>query len=329
MLRSNWRYVFATFGGVALAIGLWLGLSPREPNLPRYSYGKPASTDYHPGGSQCRPKVLSGLSGERAASERNRCADSAEQYRLDTDDLAQQTRSADAAQATSITSYDTARLSLAGAIIGLATLFSAAFAAWYARHAFKQAKRQADLQETSLKLLSRPFLYLDKVEIKQEGEGLTAIFHVKNIGTSPAVNLRCETYLAIGLGHIDIRGAPFAAHGVSLPVCPPNVSRKLFARLKDVPEIHEELQEHTRICLGVKVTFDTRFRTDKVIEDHRYCDWPERFSDTFYLNTHTTSSDEPTFFDLMEITDEDEEADEDSDWGEDHASSPVDKREIP
>lgn len=127
--------------GVIAAL-LWAGLRPREPDLPAYQYGERASADYQPGGAGCQPRQLASLADKgKAASERKRCADATEQHRLQREDLIQQTRAADAAQAQAATNYDLARMALWGTIGGFLTLIAASLAAVYAREAAIEARR--------------------------------------------------------------------------------------------------------------------------------------------------------------------------------------------
>jgi hypothetical protein len=120
---------------------LWTNLEPRQPDLPTYQYGEGPSADYEPGGARCEPAVLAAIRDNRkAAAERERCSDAAEEHRLKSDDLVQQTRAANAADQSARTNYDLARMALWGTIGGFLTLIAASLAAYYARDAAKASR---------------------------------------------------------------------------------------------------------------------------------------------------------------------------------------------
>ena len=124
-----------------IAAALWVGLQPRQPDLPTYQYGERKSADYQAGGTSCDPRALASIRDSgKAATERKRCADAAEEHRLKSEDLVQQARAADAAQAQAWTNYDLARMALWGTIGGFLTLIAASLAAYFAREAAKATR---------------------------------------------------------------------------------------------------------------------------------------------------------------------------------------------
>lgn len=144
MPRGNWGFFAAILGCLAAAIALWTFLRPVEPRLPSYQISEAVKPDYRAGGSQCEPSVIAKLSGVEAARKIDSCEDAAEQHRLQSNDLTQQTRAADAAREGVFLNYNQAVLTVAGLIVGGFTLMAAGFAAWYAKRAADETRRSAE-----------------------------------------------------------------------------------------------------------------------------------------------------------------------------------------
>ena len=272
---------------------LWWQFSPRQPQLPVYAQPKEQSATYQAGGADCRPEVLALLAGKEAASEGNRCSEASEQHRLQSDDLIQQTRAADAAQSGARTAFEATRVALWGLIGGLLTLVAAAFAAYYARRAYLETKRSADLAEKSLEITARPFIYLEGLDWEELSDddtlfGLKFTFRLGNLGHLPATNLRI--YPSAELGELGKVTTPiYNANPITIGACPRGVTRKVFGYVlfKD-DELELFNQNRLTIFLSVKVIFDTRFKKNKRIEDHRWADKDSLHKDLFYLQIPNT-----------------------------------------
>lgn len=302
MLRSYRRFIYTGFGCLIGSVLIWVAFSPSQPNLPFHPDSKPQPTDYQAGGSNCSPEVLARLTGEKGASERKRCTEAAEQYRLQTSDLIQQTRAADAAQASAWSAYESNRITLAGLIGGFLTLVAALFAAYYARRAYLENKRSADIAEEALKIETRPFLHLESIDwIESEMDGELHFrfqFNIKNIGKLPANNVRVWTSVVPtdareGTEH-EFNGPP-----LMISTCPAGVTRKVFdfARL-DLVESNGFNDNELGIALAVRVIFDTRFRRDKVIDEFRYAmAYGMRQDKTIFLDQPKMKTQEPDLFD--------------------------------
>jgi hypothetical protein len=186
-------------------------LQPRQPELPRYQYTQPGKTDYQPGGRACEPSILAAIRERRqAARERERCAEEAEKHRLQSDDLVQQTRAADAAQAQVGLAFYQNRLLLFGTIGGWLTLVAAAAAAIYARDAARAANKSLDHAKSVADDELRPWV---KIAVQPEWAlndrgRLTISLEVTltNLGRTPAQNVRvgCKTltFPAINTGDL-------------------------------------------------------------------------------------------------------------------------------
>ena len=136
---------------------MWALMRPPFPSLPTSEYQKAVTGQYSPGSPYCYPSRLNTLPEGKVEDERYRCEQGAEENRLKSDDLVQQTRAATAAIALVDLTYRQTLMGLAATIFGLLTLIAAAFAAWYAKHA-------ADAGRTSNRIAQdaqRPWIAID------------------------------------------------------------------------------------------------------------------------------------------------------------------------
>lgn len=160
---------------------IWEVLKPGQPDLPRFERLQAKQTDYYPGGGQCRPTRPRPPANGEDALERQRCADAAEDHRLKEDDLRQQARSADAAEAIVWLTYKQSTTLVVGTILGFLTWVAAMAAAWYAGRAAQASFQIADLE-------TRPILSLGSVLIKDvNAERYTLTVCWTNIGRVPAI----------------------------------------------------------------------------------------------------------------------------------------------
>lgn len=195
MLKSNWRSIGAAIGCLIAAGILWAGLRPSEPVFSAYKNAEKQSPAYRAGGSQCDPMQLRRLSGTEAVTETNRCRESAEQHRLQSNDLIQQTRAADAAVAQAEIGYSQTLIVLCGTIIGFFTLAAAVLAALYAKKAAEAAEQSiTHSRETSQKEL-KAYLAIEGETVKREDSGrkpFNVFFCIKNVGATPANDVEVE-----------------------------------------------------------------------------------------------------------------------------------------
>lgn len=225
MSRSYRGAISAAVGLVAaglISIGSWQLLEPREPDIPAYKGLQAQNTHYRPGGSRCNPARLEAVKGE-ASDERDRCEEAEEQHRLQSDDLVQQTRAANAAEATSRLTYGQSRVMAFQTIAGLFTLFAAIFAAWYARRAAQEGSRGSDAAEDALAharttsvMELRPYLHVEQMGFVEQSNVLdepNLILKIKNYGQTPANNFS----ISAGSGR---RGKTSASPNIRLRECP-------------------------------------------------------------------------------------------------------------
>ena len=146
MLRG-YRGVLAGLAGLtALIFGIVLGFSlqPEQPKLSGNAGYKPIVSTYNPGGPDCEPKKIDSLPPEKRTEQAATCQQYAEQHRLDSNDLIQQRRSADAADAMTIFSFQQTKIAAWGLSLGFITMFAAIFAAFYAREAARHTETSAN-----------------------------------------------------------------------------------------------------------------------------------------------------------------------------------------
>ncbi len=139
--RGNGGYrgvVLAVAGLVLLILGLAVGwsLQPRQPELTSNASYQTIAADYKPGGRNCEPSRLKELPSDRErAKHTETCQEAAEQHRLTSNDLIQQRRAADAANAMAILTYEQTGIAAWGMALGFVTMGAAIAAAFYARSA--------------------------------------------------------------------------------------------------------------------------------------------------------------------------------------------------
>jgi hypothetical protein len=170
--------------------------------------------------------------------ERDRCQEAAEEHRLKANDLVQQTRSAEAAEAVVDLTYDQSRLMAAGTAIGFMTLVAAVFAVLYARDAAREAKRSSDAAEGQLRESARvtaaelrPYLFIDRLEMETSNpepfrqHRVTIVF--KNFGKLPARSLRIrhDCYFT---DQFELRRNVLKSRVIEIPVCAPGHERRAF-----------------------------------------------------------------------------------------------------
>ena len=137
MSRSNRGYIAAGFGVAAVIVAgvLAVALDPNEPELTGNVGYEKQWESYRPGGSDCEPAEIQRLAGRERTDRTISCQEQAEQRRLERNDLIQQRRSADAADAMAVMAYQQTRIAAWGIALGFITMAAAIGAAFYARQA--------------------------------------------------------------------------------------------------------------------------------------------------------------------------------------------------
>ena len=203
MLRGNWRIFLAAIGFLVAVLGLgsaiaWV-LWPGSSDLPTYGWQETAYSDYEPGGTSCQPAEINRLRpNAKRASQREACENAAEQYRIQTNDLKQQTRAADAAVASVLIAEWQSKATVFGLIVGFYTLAAASAAAIFAKQAADETRRSAEAAESAVaearrigEAQVRCYASVGTVVLEFERSGALLLqLVVNNAGQSPAKEVR-------------------------------------------------------------------------------------------------------------------------------------------
>lgn len=281
-MSGSYRRFIITFAVcVFVSAAIWWCYSPRPPILPLYADAQAQAVDYQAGGSNCRPHVLARLTGDKAASEANRCKEADEEHRLKINDLIQQTRAADAAQAAAMVGFDATKIALAGLIGGMLTLVAAGFAAYYARRTYLQAR-------DSFEMSVRPYVYIEDIEVKEvvEREIYRVEFKIRNCGDTPAIGVKLLMSSEFLDSNVHDSAPNFEKDSeVMLESIPPREKRSGVMGVIFTPEQFEQLMSHKlTVWLYVKLTFDSRFRKDKVVNERRFATGEDFLNAQFYIS---------------------------------------------
>ena len=205
-MLKGYRGIVAALGLVALlAITVGAITWPIVPALQRYSYDRPDTEDYLPGGRKCDPSSIAAIPvGGKRLGQAEACEEKAQTYRHDRNDLVQQTRAADAAEAQAEISSQglwTAWLQTLG---GFLTLCAAVGAAIYARDAAVQGKRGAEAAETAVcearrigEAQVRCYLSISGAVLSFVKDEIFVACTVKNSGQSPANKVQWRVLLHV------------------------------------------------------------------------------------------------------------------------------------
>lgn len=118
---------------------------PISPEVKVYGEEQPRNTRYRPGGTACEPADLNKLGREARIREADACRKVAEEYRQSTNDLIQQTRAANAAQAQADIASQALWMLWVQTIAGFVTLVAVIYAAVYARRAAVAAEKTTEV----------------------------------------------------------------------------------------------------------------------------------------------------------------------------------------
>lgn len=190
MLKGERGFLVFVLGCLFLAAFAWMMMRPQAPHLPTNKYIEAQETMYSPGSPACLPSRLEALSEKDAADEKYRCEIQAERERIQSSDLVQQTRSADAAAATVNLTYRQMLIDLAGAIFGVLTVLAAGYAAFYARRAAEAGRGSNEIARENARHQLRAYMTSGDISLNSitiNGNRLWEISHSwKNTGQTPA-----------------------------------------------------------------------------------------------------------------------------------------------
>lgn len=272
MTMANPIKISLVGGLIILSLLLWFSFVPSGPTPLRNDAGATSSSAYRAGGSSCHPEKLSKLADDAALAEFDRCADAAEEHRLKTEDLIQQMRSADAAEASVLISYEVAKMTLLGLIIGGLTCAAAFAAAFYARLAYKEAEKSRVHQGTATKLQLEPFVYWKETSIKiHEMKGNVAIeadAHLFNAGSTPAFNLSSDLKIYLRKGKTKER--LLIERITDCVIIPPSDRRRLLIYFDVTDSEWADIKEYRRdVLIELDATFNSQFEDGMTLSERR------------------------------------------------------------
>jgi hypothetical protein len=202
MPGSNLRYV-AIIGVLIVALIAAWGLYPEQQHLTGNVGYQEQNRGYHAGGYDCLPATSKGLSDIDRKRRALGCEEAEEQHRLQTDDLIQQRRAADAADASAVFAFQQTRIQAWGVSLGIITMAAAIAAAWYARNAARAAKKALKHDKRVASDDLRPWLdftiTLDQIVLNHERLGFLAWVHIENSGRTPATNIHVRPMIFNGI----------------------------------------------------------------------------------------------------------------------------------
>ena len=215
MLRGYRDTIAPAFGvAIAGAVLAW-ALYPEKPQLTGNIARQEQRSTYRAGGPDCLPSEIAALRGQERVRRAAVCQEAEEQYRLTTNDLVQQRRAADAADASAVLTYQQTRIAAWGVFLGFITMAAAIAAAWFARRAAiateiaakhaeqallvseissRHARKQITVAQQNSSEQLRPYLYLTYIvpeydhmdSIGYVGDQADLNIIVENFGQSPA-----------------------------------------------------------------------------------------------------------------------------------------------
>jgi hypothetical protein len=195
MHRGN-RLLFIALGLVALAtavIGWWT--FPLSPTTQQFRYDNPRNENYRPGGSKCEPSALARIADAKVRLRKSEdCQTQSEEYRQSSDDLIQQTRAANAAQAQANIASQQLWTGWLQTLGGFLTLAAAVGAAIYARHAAKHTRDANEISQNAQRAWVTLALEPKSVSASPKG-GLRfgLMLSVENIGGTVATHFDYES----------------------------------------------------------------------------------------------------------------------------------------
>jgi hypothetical protein len=192
MLKRYRNELFAVGACVALGLILAVLLQPRPIGLARNAGYQEQAAQYRAGGYECQPDVLERFAKSERARRAVTCKEAEEQHRLAANDLIQQWRAADAAEASSVFSFQQTRIAAYGMALGLVTMIAAIAAAFYAREAAKAAQEGLDHAAQTSRAELRAYLRSESETIFRDPEktrNFRGVVIIKNAGATPATDV--------------------------------------------------------------------------------------------------------------------------------------------
>ena len=173
-------FFLAAFGCLIAALFLGWLLQPEKPNLPGDSGYREQAASYRAGGSDCEPSKVRALPVRLRSRKADACAEAEERHREATNNIIAVRRSARAADASAIVSYQQARIAAWGFGAGIVTLLAAIAAAVFAERAAFHTKSGSESYRAREEASLLPMIIVD---------AYTVHGFAKNVGPTKAIML--------------------------------------------------------------------------------------------------------------------------------------------
>lgn len=172
---------------ITVFMGWWT--LPVSPTTQQFRYGSPHNENYHPGGSECQPAALAKVGDAMVRlREAEDCQKEAEEYRQSSDDLIQQTRAANAAQAQADIASQQLWTGWLQTLGGFLTLAAAVGAAIYAREAAKHTREGNEIVKSAQRAWVTADISCGDIKIANERIYFSYVITCRNIGQTVAEN---------------------------------------------------------------------------------------------------------------------------------------------
>lgn len=294
MLGSD-RRLYTAIGCVALlAIVIGWITWPRIPSLRSYGAEQPRAGDYRPGGDQCDPKTLASITDKRVASDKRiDCQKQAEEYRLNTNDLIQQTRAADAAKAQADIASQGLWTAWLQSLGGFLTLCAAVAAAIYARDAAKAAREGLSHDRSRTEIELAPYVFPAKLYVKRPDDvfvvrGETVKIELQNYGQTPAFMLKASFHVHVTPYPLNKRPPRTVSKPSYIGDLPPGAHQVLSKPLNRIaPETYNKIGTANALVVYLELEYTSRFSEEPVRMGSFYlCEGSDWKSGKFRMLTH-------------------------------------------
>lgn len=270
MPRGNRSILTAIAVVAAFAVGIAWVTFPQFPTLDELDYGEPRNRDYSPGGRECEPANLAAIRDIKVRLDRAEdCQAKTEEYRQSSDDLVQQTRAANAAEAQAKVASQGLWTAWFQTIGGFITLAAAVAAAAYARDAARQGKRAADEANSSRQSFierERAHLSVTNAQVSTAQPGrVEIILRLSNNGT--------------GLAEIDAVAFDWCG-GPTWPNTEPPLAEGLQIKIAGDTNGHLTVGESEPVSLPVVLVGWVRYRTLTIADCRAYFTFAVERADT-------------------------------------------------
>lgn len=236
------------YRSIVIAIVGWLSLAAAQPEKAAPDPQAASRNQV----AESLNEIATALKNQAESSELEKPCDKGNDNR--SSDLCAQWKAADAASLAADVAWWVA---IVGTLIGALTLATAFKAAQWARRAAEETKRTADLATDTSAADLRPYLFVERLELRRAEPAFAIEVFFRNFGKLPARNImvKIDCYFSSAVEHV--RADVLKAMPIAIPVCAPGHERRVFGHLL---LNEEELKAHEAGYGGIVVRIRYRYR---------------------------------------------------------------------